>query len=330
MNLTDLRDVLDERSATYEVEARSHLTLTGVQRRLKIRRRRRIAATAAAVVVVLAGAAGTLAVTHSSRRTPTAAPTVAMVGGFPEYAAGARVIAASALPVPRDGLLFTPTTTDLVFFERCDPPESAPKLDAKGEPVLGPMHYLWLNGHQLFGGTGCGGSWATNLTDPASGLLVGRANSLTVTFAAKPDISIAVAVGERVPVDQYVFPARPAELAPLDTEELDYRDPENKGWKPAVLRADPADPNQPVQTTVVWRNDLHLMQRSQTPGAVTVTVGGVTIGRSQWWDYGQTLNDGGYSADWKGKLPKPGQLVTVTVTPERMTGEWMVALQQTR
>jgi hypothetical protein len=318
VNLTDLRDILDERSAGYDVEARSHLMLTGVHQRLAIRRRRRIAATAAAVVLVLAGGIGTLAVNRPARPVPAPAATAAVVGGFPAYAQGARVIAASA-PLAAGAtsvrLTFTPATTDLVFFDRC--------------PDGGAAYSIAVNGRTMMSGNGCGGSFAIDLSDPAGGLLVGRPNTVVATFKGAPVRGFAVAVGEKVPIDQYVFPARPATLAPLAVDDLNFNDPGLGGKTLALLRGDPADPNRPAWATVTWGRHLHLVSRSQTPGRLTITIGELTLSQAQWWDYEQVTVDGGREDTWtQGTLPKPGARVTITVTPERMTGDWAVSLQE--
>jgi hypothetical protein len=94
------------------------------------------------------------------------------------------------------------------------------------------------------------------------------------------------------------------------------------------VRPDPADPNRRVQLTTKWGASARLRLRAQTPGAMTVTVNGVEVARGQWWDYGQMLVDSGPDLDWPpGRKPAPGATVTVTVTPQRMTGDWAAALQ---
>lgn len=323
MNLTDLRDVLDERSASYEVEARSHLTLTGVQRRLAIRRRRRITAAAAAVVVVLAAGAGTLAVTRASGRTPAVAPTVATVLGFPEYAQGARVIAASSPLVPGATMVslpFTPRTTGLVVFARCD--DNTKQYD------------IAINGSgRMMSGTGCGSAFTFDPVETSAGVQAGRPSVLTVTFPQGPVAGFAVAVGEKVPVDQYVFPPRPSALPPVENAD-DMRTTDDQGnlyGAATLVRSDPADPNHPVSVPVTWGTGVHLALRAQTPGAMRVSVNGLVVAQGEWWDYDQGLIDAGYDKDWHQRtLPSRGERATLTVTPERMTGDWAVVLQQVR
>ena len=138
-----------------------------------------------------------------------------------------------------------------------------------------------------------------------------------------------MAVGEKVPLDRYVFPPRPPVLTPLAVDDLNWTDPSLGVRTPALLRADPANPNRPVRATFTWGHGMHVVERAQTPGTLTISVEGVTLGRGDWWDYEQGTVDGGREDTWtSGRLPKPGARVTVTVTPERMTGDWVVAVQE--
>jgi hypothetical protein len=332
VNLTDLRDVLDERSTTDHAEARAHVILDGVHGRLAIRRRRRqVIATSAAVVAVLAVGAGALAVTRSAGRTPTPAASAAVptINGFPEYAQGARVIAASP-PLARAAtsvrLAFVPSTTGLVFFVRCDGSD-------KGYEVS-------LNGRLMMSGSGCGTS---GTPDPAAvrsyGVQVGKPSTVTVTFPSDPPANFAVAVGEKVDVTRYVFPARPSALQPLDLETGNMKIGDDRGIEyrtTKLVHADPAYPNRPVDLTFPWGTGVHLMLLSQTPGALTVSINGAAIAHGEWWDYGQTLTDGGTDRDWsptppdRNGWPRPqrGAGTTLTVKPERMTGDWAVAIQE--
>lgn len=324
MNLTDLRDVLDERSSTDHAEARSHLLLSGVRRRLEVRRRRRrIAAAVAAVLAVLALPAGPLTISHSPERAghPVAGPKT--INGFPEYAEGTRLFASATLPPGATSLVlpFVPRSTDLVFFVRCS--EAASKREFA----------LKLNGHDVISGSGCGASFIP--AAPAEigelGVRAGERSVVDVTFPAAAPAGFAVGIGERVPIDQYVFPDRPATLTPLDTGgNLAETDDSGITYRTAfLLRPDPADPNRPVSRTFTWGKGGHLALRSQTPGALTVTMNGVVVAGGRWWDYGQGLVDGSSSAYWPSAAQRTrGATVTVTVTPQRMTGDWAVAFQE--
>ncbi|RZU51131.1 hypothetical protein EV385_2930 [Krasilnikovia cinnamomea] len=334
MNLTDLREVLDERSTTDHVDARPHLLLAGVQGRLVVRRRnRQITAFAATAVAVLAVGAVTQAVARPAPDHPAPAATapVPMVNGFREYADGARVIASSAPLAPGAKTLrvtFTPTSADLVFFTRC-------------AHEAGKVHQISLNGKAVSSGTGCGGTVSSDaeMLRSSYGVRVGMPNTVTVTFPDGPPADFAVAVGEKVGPGRYVFPTRPSQLQPLDTESGNMKLGYDSGVSyqtTMVVRADPADPNRPVDLPFAWGKGAHLTLLSQTPGALTVTVDGVAIAHGEWWDYQQMLIDGGTDKTWSPprnrqatwEKPEQGSGVVLTVKPERMTGDWAVAIQE--
>lgn len=309
MNVTDLQDILHERAAT-GAEERAHRLLAGVHQRYETRRRRRAVAGVAAGVVALA-ALGAVAVTRPSARVgpaPVVQPSIRTINGFPEYADGARIAASAqdANPETRQlSVTFTPRTLYLVFWTRCTG-EGAQDLSVGGKLIAssdgrcGPST-RWIPPEQLID----------------AGLEIGK--ETTISFRT-PGGPMAVAVGEEVPLAGYPFPPRPAELRPLQV-----------GTSPGehiVVRADPADPNRPVSVTLIWSGSYQAKYSSQTPGRLVTTVGGSALTINRWWDYEQkdhgtyidpTLRDGTRFSN--------GDRVTVTVTPERMTGDWALVLR---
>ncbi|WP_433304950.1 hypothetical protein ACQP2F_16760 [Actinoplanes sp. CA-030573] len=323
MNLTDLRDVLDERSTTDHAEARSHLVLSGVRRRLELRRRRRrMAAAVAAVLAVVAIPAGLLTIARSPERTDQVSGPKT-INGFPEYAQGTRLFASATLAPGATSLVlpFVPGSTGLVIFVRCAEATSTKEFALK------------LNGHDVMSGSGCGSSFVPAAPDQIGALDVraGERSVVEVTFSTTAPAGFAVGIGERVPVDQYVFPTRPATLTPLDVGgNLAETDDNGITYRTTfLLRPDPADPNRPVSRTFTWGSGGHLALRSQTPGALRVTMNGVEVASGEWWDYDQGLVDGSSSSYWPSATQRTrGATVTVTVTPRRMTGDWAVAFQE--
>lgn len=329
MNLTDLCEVLDERSSTDHVEVGPHEMLTGVRRRLAIRRRyRQVTAVTAAIVAALSVGAVTHIMTRSTELTgdPAATPSVAMINGFPQYADGARLIVTSP-PVASTAtslrLSFTPTTTGVVFFVRCSDSDKKYEMSLDGRPIIS---------------GGCSGSYTP---DPVTmRQRIGKLNIVTVTFPDGPPANFGVAVGEKIDPAQYVYPARPAKLQPLDLGPGNMQsgfsgNAEYQTTK--VVRADPADPNRPMKLTFAWGKGVHLMLRSQTPGALTVSINGAAIAHGEWWDYNQKMVDQGSDQDWSSTQeedrngwvrPRQGSSTTITVKPERMTGDWAVAIQE--
>jgi hypothetical protein len=96
--------------------------------------------------------------------------------------------------------------------------------------------------------------------------------------------------------------------------------------------ADPADPDAVRTLSVTRGSSKSLLARSQTPGALSVRVDGVEVLTGEWWDYQQAETRSEPSATWKelfGLEPARGERVTVTVTPQRMTGDWSLLVSTT-
>src|SRR5690606_24327304 len=128
-----------------------HLRLAGVRRKVVARRRRRLAVGALTVAAVTAGslAVGTVLTGTGHPVSPAAGS----LEGFPEYAEGARVVAAAAAPLSERtvSVTFTPSTTELVGFARCDlragadPPPVVAEVRINGVLVWG-LHEQGLPG----------------------------------------------------------------------------------------------------------------------------------------------------------------------------------------
>src|SRR5690606_36721821 len=184
----DLRELMEERSAEPPT-IRHHLRLPAVRRKVVARRRRRLAVGALTVAAVTAGslAVGTVLTGTGDPVSPAART----IEGFPEYAEGARVVAAASAPLSERtvSFVFTPTTTELVGFARCDlrrgpdPPPVVAEVRING--VL-----VWAL--REVGDTGgfCGGPqdvesfrWDTYPGFAEAGLRVGEPATVTMTIA---------------------------------------------------------------------------------------------------------------------------------------------------
>ncbi|HEY8451155.1 MAG: hypothetical protein FWJ87_16345 [Micromonosporaceae bacterium] len=351
----DLRELMEERSAAEPPTIMHHLRLAGVRRKVVARRRRRLAVGALTVAAVTAGslAAGSV-LTGSGDPVSPAARTIE---GFPHYAEGARVVAAAAAPLSERtvSVTFTPTTTELVGFARCDLRHGADPPPVVAEVRINGV-LVW--GVQEVGDTGgfCGGPrnvesfrWDAYPGFAEAGLRVGEPATVTMTIAdgrgvdeaapAGPDDAVvpadapalsggrfAVAIGERVPFEAYPFPPRPDELVPLRI---------SPAGDPALeLRADPSDPDRPVEARFRWpATAAYTVQVAmQTPGSLTVLVDGVEVGRVEKWDYEpRCAEPPGLSLRWEelrdaGLTARPGDPVTVTVQPRHVTGDWYLRL----
>jgi hypothetical protein len=337
MNLTDLKQVLDERSSGSAEHVMYHVRLHGVRAKVVARRRRRVAAWTACAVLALAGIAATMVMPGLRTNVapdPAASPSPDLartIEGFPEYANGARVMAAESaeLPQRRVELTIVPTTLDLVIFSRCDGTGTKAQLEQK----------VSVNGHDLASGS-CGS--ASRMRDwDGLDVAVGKAATFVMTITGVQRLddetgnvhlqipetgTFGLAIGERIPFDAYPLPPRPSTLRPLEFPA---------GCTPAQcpdginIWSNPFDPTRPVRRTVIWRTMESLDMVAQTPGFLHVRVNGVEVMKGEWWDY-KMLYFGMYGDEggaWKrdfGLDVRPGQAVTIEIVPEHITGAWQV------
>jgi hypothetical protein len=346
-------------------EAIGHTPPTTIDVDQVVRRQRRAAkvrpalAAVAAVLVAAAGTGTAIQLTGEDGG-PVQVPG-GELAGFPEYAEGARVIAAESAPFA-DGslsLTFTPTTSDLVLFTRCDtePAEDVPVVlyaelatgAATASPsiqaadngfcfipvaqsaeegrtdgissVLGPEHSQNWEGWETF--------WAAMQVGEPTTITVELLDAAPICCGGNPSIpsdgTFGLAVAERVPFEEYQFPSRPEELEPLpEGNPVDFE-----------LRADPDDPNRRVEGTVAWEAAwcdaglLPLGLHSQTPGSLQVLVSTSQVAYHTWWDYEQT--EPAFSLDPACGGPdsvSAGDEVTIAVEPEHMTGDWWVSVSR--
>lgn len=336
MNLTDLKQVLDERSGDPAEHVVHHLRLQGVRGKVVARRRRRVATWTACAIVAVAGVAAAVVPGLRPDVPPTPADTpspVRTIEGFPEYANGARVVAAksAALPQQRLELTVVPTTPDLVLFKRCGGTGEKVTLETK----------VTVNGHEFASG-GCGGAYQS--ADWAGlGVAAGKPVTfvMTITRAQRSDDTdggrvpipdtgtFGLAIGERMPFDRYPLPPRPSgTLEPL-REDLPAGCTEKLCPDVVIIRSDPADPARPVRRTLTWETMHGIDMVAQTPGLLHVRVNGVEVTTGEWWDYamgGYGMygdSDGGWKREFGLDL-HPGDSVTVEIVPEHMTGAWQV------
>ncbi|HEU5469178.1 MAG TPA: hypothetical protein VFV67_00885 [Actinophytocola sp.] len=318
MNLSDLSEVLRERAGE-PVDLPPESRLAAIRNRVVARRRRRLMVAVSGLVVLLL--AGVVYSTAWQGRTAPPADS-RTIEGFPEYASGARVIAAGSGALPHRTLTvrFVPASLDLTVFTRCDNP---------GRQL---MVRLEVNGGPLSPGGTCGGghgfpeqAW----TD--GGVRVGAPAEVTLTVIGGqspegdllpiPDSgAFAMAIGEAVPPDEYPYPPRPATLDSLDDVGL----PGTSG----ELRADPADPNRPQQLSLTWPGPLELQAVINTPGRLRILVDDVEVLSLDGWAYypqGASTSDDLWP-ELVGLRLAPGQLVTIRVLPERASGDWKVTL----
>ncbi|MFU8851610.1 hypothetical protein ACNAW0_11605 [Micromonospora sp. SL1-18] len=340
MNLTDLKEVLDERSGDPAEHVMHHMRLQGVHAKVVTRRRRRVATWAACAIVAVAGVAAGVVPGLRPDGTPTPADSpspVRTIEGFPDYASGARVVAAKsgALPQHRIELTIVPTTLDLVVFSRCD---------TGGEVTL--EAELTVNGHGFVSGR-CGGTFRH---EGWTGLEVSVGKPVTFAMiitgarrsedtgggrVAIPEIgTFGLAIGERVPFDQYPLPPRPSgTLDPLP-EVLPAGCTAALCPDAVIIRSDPADPTRTVRRTLTWQTIDSIDMVAQTPGLLHLRINDVEITTGEWWDYAMSGNGlyGDKDGDWKhfGLGLRPGDSATIEIVPEHITGSWQVVFSPDR
>jgi hypothetical protein len=314
MNVTDLQDVLDDRSHPARIPAGLE-RMAGVRARVSAIRQRRVAVIGALATVVL------MIIWYAQlrpdvRRTDlvTAPPIVAasfgyhLIDGFPEYADGAKVIATGSASTQVGLIRVTAVAASLGFVlaTRCQVARR------------GGLSLTWTaNGDQLSQGD-CG---ATLHLDTAR-WQAGEPVDFVVRIASTepgpvPDGTFAVAVMSRVAYADYPFPPRPARLEPLP-EPADGRDQRYTGQ---VIDSVAANPDAPVEVRLPVAGNASLDMVAQTPGMLRIYTDGLLQAGAEWWDYGQSVYDATLRPGEQG-----ARTVTLRLVPQHMTGAWRAVL----
>jgi hypothetical protein len=273
INEADFRDLL------VDLSSQAPLTtdrLGQVHGRIRHRRnRQRLLAVALSAVAVLALVA-TVAIPGLLRSGRTTA--VNSSGLLPEYHYGGRLIAAVRLntdSATSASVRFTPANWQLTIGTACAGSTAWPN----GNDIS-----LSVNGHDNSSESGCAGNGIDGVSAGPGvdekfwndqGVRLGHPSTLTISVrAGTPVATLYAGVYQRVPVDSYPFPAKPATLAQLVTPDsspsLDSRSAGANGqWTLAVT---------PTAA-------LELHADAIGPGSLRLTVGGVLIGLCESWDY---------------------------------------------
>lgn len=334
--MIDLKELMEDRSAHQPTA--SHLRLDQVKQKITTRRHRRIAtgAVSAAVVLLLIGGYQLMPVRRAAPSPNPAATPSPTATGFPEYDSGARLVASMTAPMSDRtvSLTWTPTTLKFIYAEECT---GIP-------PGIGVSTEWLVNGKFMVSSSGCGGSGGF---EPAgwtsAGIEIGKPATITVNLTGAVLIgptdaptsvpntgTVGVAIYERVPFEDYGFPARPERLKPL---KANSGCPHLNGAA-HVVRSDPSDSLKPMSLQVEWRDHLVYYHQTQTPGLLHIAINGIQVKTAEWWNYlamehgwwWDTASATGF-ADHPGWVqPRQGELVTITVTPEHFNGAWHFAV----
>lgn len=349
MNLTDLPGLMDERYESDDVPVLSESRIDGIHRRVTAARRRRTVGTLVVVLAAVAAVGVPSLATRPHRSVPAAASST--VDGFPLWADGGIVIGT------QNGRLSTGSVSLLATFSQLDYGfviESRCALDRPG-PDGAVMIAVSVNGTELYQ-TACGSSQIepgdpTLLANASLKVGVPATFTLTMVYAQTtatgspvpttvgvPDGTISMAVRQRVPFEDYPKPPRPDPLPPFDAAELVR---EGSASPPFATATSGGDPLAPFTTTVGWPHVpseqpwLRYDAYSQTPGYLQISVDGTEVHMpAEFWNYSGTSD----AAQWSGNISaddlarvgvavKPGDTITVTVTPHYVSGAWAVAFE---
>jgi hypothetical protein len=194
-------------------------------------------------------------------------------------------------------------------------------------------------------------------TDPPGAPLevrpgVGQAHTLVLTVEGgpptRPEGTFGMAVGFRVPFDEYGFPPRPDPDRRIPSLE-DRRIPSLEERLDADALAEMrragvplpdsgartelhADPSRPMRAEIIWPGPggVHLLVRADRPNLFEVRIDGSPAaptrrGPVAVWDYGQEL--GWYEFTVPELGLQQGQPVQIEIIPRVLAGEWIVALE---
>jgi hypothetical protein len=254
--------------------------------------------------------------------------------GFPEYDDGARLVMQAWRDLPTDSVTveYTPQSDSFVLFSRCVA-ESA-KQDL--------VNLITINGREVLG-SGCESGGSMEIDDLArfggtagSPLVITMIVGFGSVVGEPPDSAddirpadesasgeFALGVGELVPVGEYPLPTRPETLVDIDDLAPPGDLPGNRN-----IRADRNDPDARQTLNVTWSGPYRLLVSLNTPGRIEVLINGKVVYDIDSWDY-----DGrsGFASvgEEDGPHLSPGQTATITVIPERTTGDWSVQLSET-
>jgi hypothetical protein len=334
-----LRDLFEERSAAPNTDNQKE-RLDAVRRRITRVHHRMAAGAAAGFAVVLAvtatvaiGGRGSRVAPAEGASTATAEPTsgVESVEGFPRYVEGARILTAASAAIRPGGsgtLTFqTAATADLAFFARCSPHVADLYV-----------RVLWPAGDET--GIQCGGGsgWHDRNSLSHLGIRPGETARIVFSVTSGPKRvelpssgTISVAIGERAPAGEVPLPPAPPTLPPLPRPPADAD-------VVTTIRNRPGDPLAPRTVEIGWQPHLLFFVLMQTPGNVRVRLDGEQFMQCEKWDYSpppvppRYVNDCGEERILTNTANpgKPGDTVTITVIPERVTGDWAVVVTKTK
>ncbi|WP_155372282.1 SigE family RNA polymerase sigma factor [Catellatospora vulcania] len=313
--------------------------LAAVRSRIAQGRRRSIAGIAAACLLALALIAAYALLPHLRTR---AMPEPAFPVEVPQFAQSGRVFAdvdyyrltASAqhdyTPHLDPALTWTPSGRPEALFLTCRHLGELNTLIA----------YVQVNGRTAGrgmdlcngeGDMGVDGFFA--MLDPAAlGLITGKPAVVTLDLEfgqhgddPLPAGTVAVAIGEVAPYADLPWPGTAASHGPLDRTL-------HSGVDPATVTT--LESSGAHSTTLTWTGPLTVWANTQTPGRLRILVDGALLTNLDFGTPFMRLEGGSgvaldpafpYDNGFR-FAPRPGATITITVEPERLVGDWYVAI----
>jgi RNA polymerase sigma-70 factor (sigma-E family) len=295
--------------------------LASVEKKITQRRRRNIALGAAgtAVLLLLFFAGYRIITTHRPPQHPVT-PAPSLSNGFPQYSRGYHLIGSATLPRGQSTLDFKGrvTSPSMAIFQRCVAPAG---YEIQTEVIVGERSF---HGPCLSSGTPISLGSDFQVGDPflvhATVTIIPVSDHRPIDDFSSPvplpaGAEYAIGVGERVEWDAFPFPSRPERLEPIANGTGCWR-----------LRSDPADPLKSLSISGAWSGEVKLDAVMQTPGILHLSINYSEMLQLTWWDYDARR----ISAPWNTLVPAPGDPLTITITPEKATGEWAIEITQLR
>ena len=316
LDTNDLRVLLGDHAATVtSVPDFATSAATGGRR---IQRRRATSVVVAAGMVVAAILGITQLGSGSHRSAVPATPK-----GFAMYSNGMKLVKGEQGASPLTFDVTLPATADgkpvaVGVSLSC----AAPQAD---ENHLGPEMNLSINGVQQGGVTGCYKAFPAmssvtiswNPKDQA--YAPGSTLHVAVALSGKtpPAAQLRVGVYSAVPLDQYVFPPRPAHLTTIE-----HADASPPGKVLGTIKA-----GGPTSLVVRPKKGLSFSSTSTEPGHLEILVNGKVVDSVNSWSYDEQSSFN-VTLSVKQLGVSAGQRVRVTVVPTRYTGEhtWAVSI----
>lgn len=227
------------------------------QRRSR-RRRRRIGALAAAAIVLLAAVAVPVA---RSSRTLTGTGHVTPIAKAVQYRDGGKLVGTASLDTAKTkqvSVTFTPTAKPIIPVAHCTDLTATVTVAGNRKP--------------LFGGS-CSVSASLGANGQPLPFPLGKPATITLTINSGGGLA-QLAVYQGVPLDEYVFPPRPAKLAP----------PPN-GTGPALADSTKLGANAKATVNLILGANTQLSAITGAPGELRISVDGTLVRTLTSWDW---------------------------------------------